>query len=298
MKKTLLPLAAMMLLATSAYAQRFDTEFKSVTNMGHRTPHCEFAVESKANTMKRIKSDETFISYEGSDIPYGSEGWPAVSDASVVASQLCDLSKYVGWEVLGLRFNVFGTLGGHSLGDGAGVFVDSYKASGLDAYAEAELTDNYEVSGYDENNNMVFNWNEVYFSNSYKISAEHVALRYGFVYTQNTSQTSPDAFPVMYGNTKTLSDGDNGFCYLVYGTFSEDTGAAWYRFADAEYPYVPCFQIIAKDPTGTTRIIGIEGSDKPVAKQFYSLDGAKLDAPRKGVNIVKMSNGETRKVQY
>lgn len=54
-------------------------------------------------------------------------------------------------------------------------------------------------------------------------------------------------------------------------------------------------QLILETPGGSTVILGLNGSDKPVAMQYFSLDG-KLSAPQKGINVVKMSDGTSKKV--
>lgn len=46
-------------------------------------------------------------------------------------------------------------------------------------------------------------------------------------------------------------------------------------------------------PTG---IMGVKYDDDKYIVGYYSPDGQRLDAPRKGVNIVKYSNGETKKI--
>ena len=48
-----------------------------------------------------------------------------------------------------------------------------------------------------------------------------------------------------------------------------------------------------KDVSG---VEGVKADDNLVEKARYSLDGKMLLAPEKGVNIVKMSDGTTKKV--
>ena len=60
--------------------------------------------------------------------------------------------------------------------------------------------------------------------------------------------------------------------------------------------YCLCMQLILETPGGSTVILGLNGSDKPVAMQYFSLDGKKLSAPQKGINVVKMSDGTSKKV--
>ena len=55
-------------------------------------------------------------------------------------------------------------------------------------------------------------------------------------------------------------------------------------------------QLILEKPDGSTVILGLNGSDKPVAMQYFPPDGKKPSAPQKGTNVVKMSDGTSKKV--
>ncbi len=47
------------------------------------------------------------------------------------------------------------------------------------------------------------------------------------------------------------------------------------------------------DTTGITGVADEEGSK---TEAIYDLDGRRIDAPQKGINIIRMSDGTTRKV--
>ena len=49
----------------------------------------------------------------------------------------------------------------------------------------------------------------------------------------------------------------------------------------------------AVDPTG---ISTVDETANAKAESFYSLDGKRLSAPAKGLNIVKMSDGSVKKI--
>ena len=81
----------------------------------------------------------------------------------------------------------------------------------------------------------------------------------------------------------------------MFGTFGEKQG--WYQYSDASaFPYALCVQVIVRTPNGETAILGVDASGKAYEKQYYSLDGKKLSAPQKGINVVKMSDGTSKKV--
>ena len=85
---------------------------------------------------------------------------------------------------------------------------------------------------------------------------------------------------------------------LVYGKPSADQKEGMYTLNKKTETegYCPCMQLILEKPNGETVILGLNGSDKPVAVQYFSLDGKKLSAPQKGINVVKMSDGTSKKV--
>ena len=55
-------------------------------------------------------------------------------------------------------------------------------------------------------------------------------------------------------------------------------------------------QTTINNPGESSGVETIENSNTGKAKEFYSLDGRRLNAPQKGVNIVKFNDGKTQKV--
>ena len=158
----------------------------------------------------------------------------------------------------------------------------------------ADLTD-YDVSGVsDDQQSVDVAWNEVSFDQPYEITGEETEVMYGYAYTQVKSQTDKNAAPVLFGVNKDSKDYDDMF--LVYGKPSARNNEGLYYVSSEKQPYVPCFQLIVEKPGGSTSVIGIKGSEKAVASKYYTIDGAQLNAPQKGLNIVKMSDGRTVKV--
>ncbi len=293
MRKTLLSMMAMISVAMGANAQVMNQEIKgTATVAGQATALASAVSGSKANSKRKIKDDEMLVGYPGSENPTGYTGWPSVSDAQAVAAQVSDaakIKKIAAYQVVGMRFIVMGNLGANA-SCFAWLFGSDQK---LKAEAEYELKEGtYDICTLSNGNQLNVKYNDVYFDTPLTIDETDAAIRYGYTYTQNTDKTSQDAAPILYGKTTEVA---NGLCFLVYGTFGTD-GTAWYLAADTQRPNTPCMQLIVKDKGNNTGILGLDGTVKPMAQQFFTLDGKQLDAPQKGINIVKMSDGTTRKV--
>ena len=113
---------------------------------------------------------------------------------------------------------------------------------------------------------------------------------YGFVFDSSAA----DKAPILVGDEEQTEDTKFGF--IVYGRqLATDKDAL--RILSFKSGYcVPCFQLIVESPNGETAILGVDGTLQPVPSKYYTLDGKQLSAPQKGLNLVKMSDGTTRKV--
>ncbi len=246
--------------------------------------------------VKKLADNQGLLGFTGSDGAngFGWGGFPTWSSASMVISDL-DISEVAselkGCKVVGFRFAVTG-----SLGDGASALALIFKGKNDQNGTElgADLTD-YDVSVVsDDQQSVDVAWNEVSFDQPYEITGEETEVMYGYAYTQVKSQTDKNAAPVLFGVNKDSKDYDDMF--LVYGKPSARNNEGLYYVSSEKQPYVPCFQLIVEKPGGSTSVIGIKGSEKAVASKYYTIDGAQLNAPQKGLNIVKMSDGRTVKV--
>lgn len=246
--------------------------------------------------VKKLADNQGLIAFTGSDGAngIGRGGFPTWSSASMVISDL-DISDVAndlkGCKVVGLRFAVTG-----SLGKNAGVLALIFKGKNDQNGTElgADLAD-YDVTVISDNQQSVdVAWNEVSFDQPYEITGEETEVMYGYAYTQVKSQTNKNATPVLFGVNKDSKDYDDMF--LVYGKPNAGDSEGLYYVSSEEKPYVPCFQLIVEKPGGSTSVIGIKGSEKAVASKYYTIGGAQLNAPQKGLNIVKMSDGRTVKV--
>lgn len=301
MKKTLLSMAAMLLLATGASAQKLDLTVAGKANVDSRFNKFEQVAAPKANGMKKLKEGDALIGFPASATPVSRIGWPTVPDAMSAAAQLMLNESWYGYNVVGIRYLLLGSLGENTEETGVGVYVwgipESGKQEDLLAGEKALNEGDYELCVL-EGNNLTANWNETYFDEPFTLSDKTAALRYGFMYVQNTDDESPAAAPFLmgtFGDDEEFPAQDSGNSpFLVFGTFGSQQG--WYGYADEEYPYALCVQVIARNPNGETVILGVDASGKAYEKQYYSLDGKQLSAPQKGINVVKMSDGTSKKV--
>lgn len=299
MKKTLLSLAAMLLLAGGASAQTA----KSATVYTDKVDATPVSVvkKAKAPMMKEEESKYALLGFTGSDNPSKMYGFPTWQSALMVMSELdngvdYDFSELAGYKIVGLNFAVTA-----NLGEQAGAFAFVYQdendqGTELDSPYLVEGT-NYTVSTV-EDGQLTLQWNGVAFAEPYEITGEELAFQYGLAYEQvKGNGTTQEEFPFLMGVS--TDSGVEGM-FLAYGQPSSKYQEGLYMLNDPDDKesdkYCLCMQLILETPGGSTVILGLNGSDKPVAMQYYSLDGKKLSAPQKGINVVKMSDGTSKKV--
>lgn len=299
MKKTLLSLAAMLLLAGGASAQTAKSA-AVYTDKVDATP-VSVVKKAKAPMMKEEQSKYAFLGFDGSADPSQSNGFPNWESASMVLSELDngvdhDFSELAGYKIVGLKFAVTA-----NLGEQAGAFAFVYqdkndqKGTVLDSHYLVE-DKNYKVSAV-ENQQLTLQWNSVAFAEPYEIIGEEFAFQYGLAYEQvKGNGTTQEEFPFLTGVS--TDSGVEGM-FLAYGKPSSMHKEGLYTLNnpdDNSERRCLCMQLILETPGGSTVILGLNGSDKPVAMQYFSLDGKKLSAPQKGINVVKMSDGTSKKV--
>lgn len=300
MKKTLLSLAAMLLLAGGASAQTA----KSAAVYTDKVDATSVSVvkKAKAPMMKEGESKYVTLGFNGSENPSQLNGFPTWSSVSLVMSQLengvdVDFSEYAGYKIVGLNFGVAA-----NLGEKAGALAVVYQSETDQEGTELDSPylvegKNYTVSTV-ENNTLNLQWNAVAFAEPYEITGEEYAFLYGLAYEQVKGDgTSQEEFPFLTGVSE-----DNGVAgmFLAYGQPSSKYQEGMYMLNNPDDTNSEkrclCMQLILETPGGATVILGLNGSDKPVAMQYFSLDGKKLSAPQKGINVVKMSDGTSKKV--
>lgn len=300
MKKTLLSLAAMLLLAGGASAQTA----KSATVYTDKVDATPVSVvkKAKAPMMKEGESKYVLLGFNGSENPSQSNGFPKWESVSLVLSQMnngvdVDFSEMAGYKIVGLNFAVVANLG-EKAGALAVVYQSEKDQNGTELDSPYLVEDeNYKVSTV-EDQQLTLQWNSVAFTQPYEITGEEFAFMYGLAYEQVKGEgKTQEEFPFLTGVST-----DNGVegMFLAYGKPSSKYKEGMYMLNNPEDTKTekrcPCMQLILEKPNGETVILGVDGSQKPVAMQYYSLDGKKLSAPQKGINVVKMSDGTSKKV--
>lgn len=285
MKKFLLSIMAIVLSAGAVNAQSFGTAIEGKAALKSKLH--SIAVAPKANqSVQKIKSNEFYWGYTGADNPSMTDGFPGYDCYAVGAQYNTNtefVNEYAGSKVVGMAFIVCG-----SLGEDASCFVFSKEKE-----TYFELNDkNYSISTIDSEGNLDTKWNEVYFKEPIEINSNTEYLRWGYLYTQEKDEKSENAYPLLLGE---VSNTNKGYSYLAYGDLGQDEG--WYLCADDDnWPYTLCSLLILQKPSGETAIIGVNGEKVASPEQYFSVNGTRLAAPQKGVNIVKMSDGKTKKV--
>ena len=289
----------MLLLAGGASAQTA----KSATVYTDKVDATPVSVvkKAKAPMMKEEESKYALLGFTGSDNPSQMYGFPTWQSALMVMSELdngvdYDFSELAGYKIVGLNFAVTA-----NLGEQAGAFAFVYQNEndqGIELDSPYLVEDeNYKVSTV-ENQQLTLQWNQVAFAEPYEITGEELAFQYGLVYEQvKGNGTTQEEFPFLMGVS--TDSGVEGM-FLAYGQPSSKYQEGLYMLNDPDDKesdkYCLCMQLILETPGGSTVILGLNGSDKPVAMQYFSLDGKKLSAPQKGINVVKMSDGTSKKV--
>ena len=290
----------MLLLAGGASAQTA----KSATVYTDKVDATPVSVvkKAKAPMMKEGEFKYVFLGFNGSENPSQSNGFPKWESVSLVLSQMnngvdVDFSEMAGYKIVGLNFAVVANLG-EKAGALAVVYQSEKDQNGTELDSPYLVEDeNYKVSTV-EDQQLTLQWNSVAFAQPYEITGEEYAFLYGLAYEQvKGNGTTQEEFPFLTGVS--TDSGVEGM-FLAYGKPSSKYEEGMYMLNDPKDTKTekrcPCMQLILEKPNGETVILGLNGSDKPVVMQYYSLDGKKLSAPQKGINVVKMSDGTSKKV--
>lgn len=290
----------MLLLAGGASAQTA----KSATVYTDKVDATPVSVvkKAKAPMMKEGESKYVLLGFNGSENPSQSNGFPKWESVSLVLSQMnngvdVDFSEMAGYKIVGLNFAVVANLG-EKAGALAVVYQSEKDQNGTELDSPYLVEDeNYKVSTV-EDQQLTLQWNSVAFAQPYEITGEEYAFLYGLAYEQvKGNGTTQEEFPFLTGVS--TDSGVEGM-FLAYGKPSSKYEEGMYMLNDPKDTKTekrcPCMQLILEKPNGETVILGLNGSDKPVAMQYYTLDGKQLSAPQKGINVVKMSDGTSKKV--
>ena len=213
MKKTLLSLAAMLLLAGGASA-RTAKSAAVYTDKVDATP-VSVVKKAKAPMMKEEESKYALLGFNGSENPSQSNGFPKWESANLVLSQMdngvdVDFSEMAGYKIVGLNFAVTANLG-EQAGALAVVYQSKTDQKGTELDSPYLVEDeNYKVSAV-ENQQLTLQWNSVAFAEPYEITGEEFAFQYGLAYEQvKGNGTTQEEFPFLTGvSTDTRPRGQN-----------------------------------------------------------------------------------------
>ena len=128
------------------------------------------------------------------------------------------------------------------------------------------------------------------FDEPYTFTGNEDQIMYGFVFDSSAA----DEAPILVGDEE--QNDNTKFGFIVYGRQLATVMDGLRLLSFKSGFCVPCFQLIVESPNGETGILGVDGTLQPVPSKYYTLDGKQLSAPQKGLNLVKMSDGTTRKV--
>lgn len=289
MKKILLSFMAMAMLATSANAQVINKEVKESAKVELNN---KFTAAAKVKAgPKRLKDSQELVGYPGSTGKNGlnSTGFKKWESATSVLSVFLNSNVptiYKGYKIVGLHFAVSG-----SLGKKVSAISENYNGENdKEGTVVGSAITKYDISTFGSDNKVDVKWNEVMFDEAYTITGNEDQMMYGLQFDSKEA----DDYPILIGVEELSENTKYGF--VVYGKQSATSKEGLVRLNFGSVFYVPCFQLIVESPNGETGILGVDGTLQPVPSKYYTLDGKQLSAPQKGLNLVKMSDGTTRKV--
>lgn len=295
MKKILLSLAAILLLAGGASAQTA----KSAAVYPGKLDVTTVSVVKKANApmMKEGESKYEFLGYEPTENTVGIWGpwdWDSASEvvSFITNGNLVDFSDFKGYKIVGLQFALIASLENPNI---LCFVYDDEETVGTQLLG-ALSEDDYQVSTI-ENNRLNVKYNTVGYPSDYTITGDEYAFMYGFYYEPVKGDgQSYDQTPFILGQTTDKTNiNDLFYCGGVPQSGYEE-GLYSLNDPTAKTAAFPLMGLILEKPNGATVILGVDGSVKSTAEQYFSLDGKKLSAPQKGINVVKMSDGTSKKV--
>lgn len=291
MKKILLPIVSLLFAVGNASAQISNPVKAALA--ANRAAHCtavaptHWTSAGSIAVRKPMRADESianvdYLFVDGADIPCAADGFPEAKQMNAVFAKITSdmLTKYSGWTIVGIAFNVAA-----SLGNNPSLLVMALGDDNYYHFVAGGNIEDYVVSSQEEG--IVLN--EVGVQQKYTIPEKPVDLFFGYSYTQVTDKTDPNAKPIFIGKTTDCSHG-----YFVWADFG--SGAKIYIISDKdEFPYALCAQLVLQKGDETA-VVGVNGTELNKVIGRYSVDGKRLASGAKGLCIEKMSDGSTRKV--
>jgi hypothetical protein len=285
MKKVLLPLFALLLSSTTMNAQSNELGENQEYLVAHGV-----AGENTGDATQITGEDDTYAFY----IAYGMD-----LDAVFARFTTEDLEPYVGYKVVGM--SVVGEFGGETTDFLLNIecnqtFGEDVKMSSKNVAIAKDVKATPSVPGMD-----LYTWNDVMFETPYTIPAKK----------ENAEEGDPEDFQDLYAGYW-LKDSEGTIVTKAVivgqpyddseenpGYYAQQTGATTKvpRLTGLGLGLLPVKLILEKSETAIESTEANNGANaKEVAR--YAVDGKRIYVPAKGLNIVKMSNGTTRKVVF
>lgn len=271
MKKILLTIASFALaIAVNAQVSEMQQNINVIENNPNMTQRQHSQVVAKAP--KKIASNQRWVGYYSSDAlsdPDDGIGLPYYPGENKVAINLTEsmLEPYIGMKIVGIRFGICMDIGQST------VFL--YRINGNGVPGES-LTKWYVQNG-------TIGWNEESFPEPYTIKAGEELVA-GYEYTQYSGLLPFSA--VIEGSP------DN----IIWGWCSGDgENYSWRKFNSGKRNLSVQVLVEGDFPEGSS-VESVTASDNAVEVARYNAAGQLINGKQKGLNIVKLSDGTTRKV--
>ena len=271
MKKILLTIASFALaIAVNAQVSEMQQNINVIENNPNMTQRQHSQVVAKAP--KKIASNQCWVGYYSSDAlsdPDDGIGLPYYPGENKVAINLTEsmLEPYIGMKIVGIRFGICMDIGQST------VFL--YRINGNGVPGES-LTKWYVQNG-------TIGWNEESFPEPYTIKAGEELVA-GYEYTQYSGLLPFSA--VIEGSP------DN----IIWGWCSGDgENYSWRKFNSGKRNLSVQVLVEGDFPEGSS-VESVTASDNAVEVARYNAAGQLINGKQKGLNIVKLSDGTTRKV--
>lgn len=294
MKKILLSMMSMALLAVSANAQQ-------LTRGEMQTSTLRPINKSVVNISgaKKAEAQQVLVGLEDSDLKNNSrkiniDGFPDwVKAEAIFAALPKDLIKQLkGYKLTGFRFSVVADLGENA----AAMVMAGNTNNKYETVANAYITNctTCDLQG----NSIKIKWNVLNYMQPYTITGDESDILYGFTYeqkkTKNGENFADECYPLLLGESQ--ADSNDAFLVLGQPTTQYKENVYPITYGENAPTYTPAFQMLAETPNGESAIIGVMTSNDATPTHFYTINGKQLTAPQKGLNIVKMSDGTSHKV--
>lgn len=285
MKKLLLSTFVAMFAMTAVYAQ------DDATAGGEAQGNIYLAVPGFDESQRAFGTAQPMQDYIDMYIAigYGDYAGNVTADLACAKFTTDVLKEYAGRNIVGLSF--IGFVSDREV-SGKLIVGGTEKSTGWVPETIAEGTTTSAITA-DSTFNL-YMWNDIMFAETYTIPTDETELKDIYAGYSINAKT-----PKYVGGGTAGEDADG--IYFVY--FNQGSAGTLFRSvneileegaSDAPYkPMVAVKLIIANEAAGVESV-SADGNNS--VKGYYTTGGCKVSAPVKGINIVRMADGKTRKV--